>query len=261
MKGIDIEKIKRVATEAAIEAGLYAIGRMNEPREISYKSGANDLVTDVDKKCESIIIERIKNNFPSHSILAEESGEHDKDKECFWVIDPLDGTTNYAHGFPVFCISIAFMFEGEEKFGVVYDPNRDEFFTAEKGKGAFLNNREIRVSKTKDVQSSLVATGFAYNVEGKVANLPYLTKVLQFSQAVRRAGSAAIDLCYVACGRFDGFWEFKLKPWDTAAAQLIVKEAGGKVTLLDNTPFDIFTEEIVATNGIIHEEFINKLTC
>ena len=253
------ERIKELAVEAALEAGKYALSRVGKVTEISYKSGRNDLVTDVDKKCESIIIGKIKDNFPSHSILAEESGEDVEEKEYLWVVDPLDGTTNYAHGLPIYCTSIGVMLEGNAKFGVVYDPSRDELFSAEEGKGAFLNSERIRVSDTDSVGRSLIATGFAYSVEGKIANLPHLTEMLKYAQAVRRAGSAAIDLCYTACGRFDGFWELGLKPWDTAAAHLIVREAGGKVTSLYEDDFNIFAKETVASNGRIHEELISFL--
>ncbi|MGD2278536.1 MAG: inositol monophosphatase family protein [Candidatus Omnitrophota bacterium] len=251
--------MKKIAVKAALEAGKYAIKRVGRLKEISQKSGRTDLVTDVDKKCEGMIVEKIKKEFPSHSMLAEEGGEYGRKAEYQWIIDPLDGTTNYAHTFPVFCFSIALMTKEQVRLGVVYDPTREELFTAEEGKGAFLNKKRIKVSNTKELGYSLLATGFAYNIEGKLQNLDYFTKMIKSAQAVRRLGSAALDLCYVACGRLDGFWELGLKPWDTAAGQLLVKEAGGKITAIDGKTFDIYGDDIVASNGYFHEEFLSKL--
>ncbi|MFQ5953337.1 MAG: inositol monophosphatase family protein [Candidatus Omnitrophota bacterium] len=255
----EIAKIKEVAIDVAKEAGRYTLDRMCHLKQISHKSGRADLVTDVDKKCEEIITTRIKTEFPTHSILAEESGEYAREAEYRWIIDPLDGTTNYAHCFPIYCISIGIQSEDVIKFGVVYDPTRDELFTAEEKKGAFLNGSPIKVSSIESLQDSLVVTGFAYNMEGKIANLDHFTKMLRSAQAVRRLGSAAMDLCYVACGRLDGFWELGLNPWDTAAGQLIVKEAGGKITTLKGDSFDIYKKEIAASNGFIHEEMLSTL--
>jgi len=255
----ELAKIKEVAVSVAQEAGNYARQRMGHLKQVSQKSGRTDLVTDVDKKCEEIIIDRIKKDFPAHSILAEESGEHSREAAHKWVIDPLDGTTNYAHSFPVFCVSIGVMLNDKVKLGVVYDPSREELFMAEDGKGAFLNGKKIKVSGTKALQDSLVVTGFAYNIQGKIANVEYFKKMLEITQAIRRLGSAALDLCYVACGRFDGFWEFGLNPWDMAAGQLVVKEAGGIVTTMRGGPFDIFKKDITATNGIIHDEMLKGM--
>ena len=251
----DISRMKEVAVEAALKAGKYAALRVDNIKDISHKTGANDLVTDVDKASEKIIIETIKKTFPDHYILAEESGDHLGGGDVKWVIDPIDGTTNYAHGFPVFCVSIGVLVPDEKvKIGVVYDPSRDELFTAEEGKNAFLNGKPISVSKRGSVQESLIATGFEYTLEGKIANMKHFRSVINHAQAVRRAGSAAIDLCYVACGRYDGFWEMGLSPWDTAAGYLIVKEAGGMVTRFDGAEFDIYGKEVIATNGPIHQE-------
>jgi myo-inositol-1(or 4)-monophosphatase len=257
---LELNRIKEVAVEAAKEAGQYAFSKIDSAHEVSRKKGFTDLVTEVDKKCESIIIDKIKKEFPSHSILAEESGEHTSEAEYLWVIDPLDGTTNYAHGYPVFCVSIGIMSDEKVRIGVVYDPSRDELFTAEEGKGAFLNDKRIKVSETDSLENSLTATGFAYDIKGKLINLKNFKNMLQKVQAVRRAGSAAIDLCYIACGRFDGFWELGLNPWDTAAGELIVKEAGGKITRLNGTEFSIFDRDISASNGKIHEEMLKELT-
>ena len=254
-----LRKIKETAENAAVEAGEYAALRVGKIGEIFHKGGHNDLVTDVDRQCETIIINRVKKDFPNHGILAEESGGRVEDGKFCWVIDPIDGTTNYTHGFPFFCTSVGVMYGGETKIGVVYDPSRKELFSAEKGQGAFLNGNRINVSGTENICDSLISTGFAYNVCSRVGILPYFEKILRHAQAVRRPGSAAMDLCYMACGRFDGFFEFGLNPWDTAAGLLIVREAGGTVTTLDGSHYDIFKEEIVASNGRIHEEFLRLL--
>ncbi|MCK4852173.1 MAG: inositol monophosphatase [Candidatus Omnitrophica bacterium] len=256
-----MSRIKKLAVEAAEEAGRYALLHMEKISKIARKKGYNDLVTDVDRHCERIIIKRIKKDFPDHSILAEESGGDTGDGGFCWIIDPVDGTTNYVHGFPFFCTSIGVMFEGAISAGVVYDPSRRELFSAEKNKGAFLNRNRINVSGMARVRDSLIATGFAYKASGRTRGLTYFNRVLRHAQAIRRAGSAALDLCYAACGRFDGFWEFGLNPWDTAAGRLIVEEAGGTVTTLDGGPFDVFQKEIVASNGKIHKELLHLLNC
>lgn len=255
----NLKDICEVAKQAAMKAGEYALSRVSTDKIIDHKSGMNDLVTDVDKKCEAIVIEIIKKSFPEHSILGEESGEEHKSAGYTWVIDPIDGTTNYAHGFPVFCTSVGVMIDGQSVVGVVYDPSRDELFHCVKGEGAFLNGDVISVSEVKTVSESLIATGFAYNLEKKIANLGYFRKMLECAQAVRRPGAAAIDLCYVACGRMDGFWELGLKPWDTAAGYLLVTESGGKVTALNGEYFDVNNPELLASNGHIHEEMFGIL--
>lgn len=252
-------KIMDVAVEAAKEAGSYAASHIDKLKEISHKDGINNLVTDVDKTSEKMIIERIKSNFPGHSVLAEESGEHAPGGEVKWIIDPLDGTVNYAHGFPIYCVSIGVSINDSITLGVVYDPSRDELFSSIEGGGAFLNGKKIKVSNRRHLQESLIATGFAYNPDGRVANIAYFKKMLQVAQAVRRAGSAALDLCYVACGRLDGFWELGLCPWDTAAAQLIVKEAGGQISKFNGDEWNIYDKEITASNSLIHEELIKAI--
>lgn len=252
-------KMMDVAVTAAKEAGLYALGRVGSVIEVSHKEGRNNLVTDVDKKSEEMIVGRIRKAFPDHSVLAEEGGEKKGPGECTWVIDPLDGTTNYAHAFPFFCVSIGVMSGGDMKAGVVYDPSRDELFRAEKGKGAYLNSKRIKVSDAANIEDSLIATGFAYDPALKMENIKYMGKVLESAQAVRRAGSAALDLCYVACGRFDGFWEQGLKPWDISAGQLIVTEAGGTVTMMEGQDLDIYKGDVVATNGNIHANLLSIL--
>lgn len=256
----EIENIMDLAREAAVEAGKYIFDHIGKIREISYKEGVNNLVTDVDRASEGIIMKKIKDAFPDHSILAEESGEHFRDEKFKWVIDPLDGTVNYAHTFPFFCVSVGVMKGPVAKAAVVYDPVRDELFTAQEGGGAFINDSPIKVSSASSLKDSLVATGFAYSMEGKASNMALFCKIMGKAQALRRAGSAALDLCYVACGRMDGFWELNLSPWDTAAGQLIVTEAGGEVSTLDRGKYDIYKKDILASNGFIHDELSNILT-
>ncbi len=217
-------------------------------------------MTDVDRKCEKIITDIISEKYPDHSIIAEESGDNGSESDYCWVIDPIDGTTNFAHEFPFYCVSIGVMVGGTVKVGVVYDPSKKEMFVAEEGGGALLNGKNIRISDIGKVRDSLIATGFAYHVSGKQSSIPYFIKMLKESQAIRRAGSAALDLCYVACGRFDAFWEFGLKPWDTAAGQIIVREAGGEVTCLAGEAYNIFSNTIIATNKKIHQEVIKILS-
>jgi myo-inositol-1(or 4)-monophosphatase len=225
------------------------------------KKGIIDLVTEADTESESVIIETIRKVFADHAILAEESGLRTGDSDYQWIIDPLDGTTNFAHQIGLFSVSIAFSVKDETVLGIVLNPLTRELFTAVKGKGASLNGRHIDVSKATTVSESLLVTGFPYNLRDYFD--PLLTrfaKCLKASQGVRRLGSAAIDLCFIACGRFDGFWEENLKPWDTAAGELIAREAGAIVTDFSNKPFTINKKEILATNGRIHKEMISLLS-
>lgn len=256
----DAKRIMEAAIAAAREAGRYALSRLGSDINVSHKDGKNNLVTDVDKKSEEIVIRHIRENFPGHSVLAEESGQSRDENDHMWIIDPLDGTTNYAHGFPFFCVSIGVYYKQEAMIGVVYNPNLDELFSAEKGKGAFLNSKPIKVSGTPAVEASLLATGFQYDPVERLKNLKYMGNVLEVAQAIRRAGAAALDLCYVACGRFDGFWEQGLKPWDTSAGHLMITEAGGRISTIDNGTFDIFKNDIVATNGKIHSQLLSILS-
>lgn len=222
---------------------------------------AFNIVTEVDRKTEEIIIKILKKHFPGDSFLSEEAGNEEGASGRKWVIDPLDGTTNYAHGFPVYAISIALEENGKPLFGAVFDPERDELFTAERGRGARLNGKPIKVSETTKLEKSLLATGFSYKLrELKDNNIAHFEDFLFASQAVRRPGSASLDLCYVACGRFDGFWELELNPWDTAAGWLIVKEAGGEVTTFNGGRYNPYIKEIVASNGKIHKEMSRILT-
>jgi len=222
--------------------------------------GEINLVTDVDRESERYILGRIRERFPDHGLLSEESPERRSPSSYRWIVDPLDGTTNYAHGYPCFCVSVAVEHEGAVVAGAVYDPLLDESFTAAKGGGAFRNGERIVVSKIAELRKSLLATGFAYDVNTSTDNnFDYFREFALTGQAIRRDGSAALDLCYLACGRFDGFWELKLKPWDTAAGLLVVHEAGGVSTRLDGGPYDIRQPDLLASNGLIHAQMVEVL--
>jgi myo-inositol-1(or 4)-monophosphatase len=217
-------------------------------------------VTDVDHACEKAIVKLLQGTYPDHDILAEEGSGRRKDSEYKWIIDPLDGTTNYTHGYPLFCTSIALEHKGKIVVGAVYEPNRDEMFLAEISSGATLNGKKLQVSAIPQLEKALLVTGFAYNIrETKKNNLDNFAKFLFSSQAIRRDGVAAIDLCYVAAGYYDGFWELNLFPWDVAAGFLLVTEAGGQVTSFAGEPFDIYMKEIVASNGCIHQQMVEVL--
>lgn len=257
---METSHFKKVAVHAALRAGNYIRKNIGKTKVIRYKGEIN-IVTDIDKKAESVIVEAIRREYPSHHFLAEETSYKGSDLDFTWIIDPLDGTTNFLHGFPFFSVSVALSHRGNVVMGVVYDPTRDELFHAEKGKGAFLNRKRIHVSKVKVLKKALLSTGFAYNVKRvKNNNIDNFVKFMKASQAVRRAGSAAIDICYVACGRFDGFWELYLHPWDTAASTLIVKEADGRVTTFDSSKYNICSKEILATNSKIHAQMVHVLS-
>jgi len=252
-----------VAIEAAKQAGKFLKQNLGKVRDIRQKSGQErNLVTEIDKRSEQMIIETIRKHYPNHDILAEESGStQGKSSEYKWVIDPLDGTTNFTHGLPVYCVSIGLELKGEIIAGVIYDPNFDELFTAEKGKGAFLNNKRIKASETKSLNNSLLVTGFPYNITENPDNaVEHFINFLMSAQAVRRMGSAAIDLAYVACGRFDGFWEVALHPWDMAAGSLLVTEAGGKMTGFSGEEFSIYKQQMISSNGSIHREMLEILS-
>lgn len=253
------KKIKDVALKAAYASGLLIKRSVGKISDISYK-GRDNIVTDVDKASEKLIIKIIKGAFPDHSILSEERPPMDSGSRYRWIIDPIDGTTNFAHAFPFFCVSIALEEDGRVILGVVYDPMREEVFIAEDGKGSALNGRRISVSGVSGLGKSFLATGFSYGVTRKDRNITHFKNLLSKTQAIRRAGSAALDLCYVACGRFDGFWEMNLRPWDVAAASLIVKEAGGKVTKFDGKPYLHYEKNILATNGRIHKQIVKVLS-
>jgi len=256
---MDLEHIKRVAVAAAYKGSRVIMPLYGRLSRIN-KKGAIDLVTEADTGSEKIIIETIKAMFPDHSVLAEESGLNNGSSESKWIIDPLDGTTNFTHTLGLFAISIAFALNGNIVVGVVLNPVSGELFSAIKDNGAVLNGRTIKVSNTDNISESLLVTGFPYNHEKILkALMTRFAGCLKASQGVRRLGSAALDLCFVACGRFEGFWEQNLNPWDTAAGALIAQEAGAVITDFSNRPFDIYQKEILATNGNIHKEMISLL--
>jgi myo-inositol-1(or 4)-monophosphatase len=257
---MDLLRIKQVGIKAAYRAGKILNAHFGNLSHVT-KKGDIDLVTEADIESEKAILSTIHETFPEHSILAEESGGvNNSDDPGQWIIDPLDGTTNFTHNLPIFAVSIAFAVNNRVMVGVVFNPIHGELFTAIRGKGAYLNDRPMHVSKTTLLQDSLLVTGFPYNFHSMTDTLiTRFTKCLLASQGVRRLGSAALDLCYVAAGRFDGFWENNLKPWDTAAGALIAQEAGGQVTDFKNTAFDMNMVEILATNGYIHQEMIAQL--
>jgi myo-inositol-1(or 4)-monophosphatase len=238
----------------AREAGALLRERIDDLHTVQYKGEIN-LVTEADRLSEALIVDRIRRTFPDHDILTEESPEIASGSGFRWIVDPLDGTTNYAHGYPIFDVSIALEMEGIIRLGAVFNPMLDELFIAERGAGAFLNGRPLTVSRVAELSRSLLATGFPYDLrEDRNNNINYFEAMILSSQAVRRAGSAALDLAYLAAGRFDGFWELKLAPWDMAAGWLLVEEAGGVVTDLHGDPFDLHSPHILASNGRIHAE-------
>jgi myo-inositol-1(or 4)-monophosphatase len=256
----ELNLIRDFAVSLAREAGAIQKKHLGLAKKVEHK-GAVDLVTQVDRLCEELITCRILERFPTHRIVAEES-EHSvqKGSPFKWYVDPLDGTTNYVHGYPCFSVSIGLEVDGQIVLGVVYDPMGDEIYHAIKGNGASLNGKTISVSETQQLGHSLLATGFPYDIrESRENNLEYFTRFALASQGVRRDGSAALDLCYVATGRFDGFWEMKLRPWDLAAGIVIVKEAGGRVSDFGNGPLRIDSGEVLATNGLIHGQMVSVL--
>ncbi len=250
------------AVQTARDAGLILAERMGRKSLQVTNKGVIDLVTEADLAAERFIIERIQAHYPRHGILAEESGAtHSVEgaSEYKWIVDPLDGTTNYAHGYPCFCVSIALERAGEIIIGVIYDPLRDEMFAAERGMGATLNGRRVRVSEVEELNRAMVCTGFPYDVRDRGDFARHFAHFIMHAQAIRRDGSAALDMAYVACGRFDGFFEEGLRPWDVAAGVLLIEEAGGRVSRYDGQPFDVYTPPILVSNGLIHEEMMRVL--
>jgi myo-inositol-1(or 4)-monophosphatase len=243
--------------QIAREAGALLMSYFHQHIKIEYK-GEADLVTIADRASEKLIRERIRSLWPAHDILGEEEGLIDTGSDYRWYVDPLDGTTNFAHGFPVFCVSLALEHQGRRIAGVVYDPTRQEMFTAEQGSGAYLNQEPIRVSPTAQLAEALVATGFPSHKRHKNPNIYFYHQITLRTHGVRRAGSAALDLCYVASGRLDGFWEFNLNPWDTAAGVLLVEEAGGRVTDFQGEAFQIDSRETLASNGRLHGALLHE---
>ena len=254
-----MDEFRDFVLSMAKEAGIFLKERLNDKHIIDYKGEIN-IVTEADRISEEMITSRIYKKYPNHDILAEESAGTANGSEFRWIIDPLDGTTNYAHGYPVFCVSIALEKEGIVCLGVIYNPILNEMFVAEKGKGAFLNGQRISVSGTTDLSKSLLATGFPYDIrDDENNNINYFNGMAKRAQAIRRAGSAALDMAYIAMGRFDGFWELKLMPWDTAAGWLLISEAGGKITDLFGGKFCLESPHVLATNGKIHDNMIDVL--
>ena len=243
------------AVELAREAGGVLTHYMDREKHVELKGRAN-LVTVADREAEALIIRRIRDRYPSHAILAEESGAS-LGSEAKWTIDPLDGTTNFAHRYPFFCVSVGFEHAGKIQCGAVYDPWRDEMFSGARGLGAFVNGQPMQVSDADALSNALIMTGFPYGVREKMDTaMSQFRAFLIESQGVRRGGSAALDLCYIALGRVDGFWEMDLHPWDTAAGTIILEEAGGRITDFSGGPFSVYGKQIVASNGRIHDEMI-----
>jgi myo-inositol-1(or 4)-monophosphatase len=245
------------AVEIARESGALLATYFE--RHVPFETkGEFDLVTEADRASEKLIVERLRSHFPAHAIVAEEGGGHESSSEYRWFVDPLDGTTNFAHNFPMFCVSMGLERAGEAIAGVVYDPMRQELFTAERGAGAFLNNHRVRVSAVERVSDSLASTGFPSRKRHHNINIHFYYQLAMASHGVRRTGSAALDLAFVATGRLDFFWEFGLKPWDIAAGALLVQEAGGRVSDMTGAPLNVTTSDhILADNGVLHDEVVS----
>jgi myo-inositol-1(or 4)-monophosphatase len=257
----EVEKILEFTINLALRAGRILLSHSEQGMEVRSKSSEIDLVTEADLASERFIVETIRSRYPKHGILSEEEVEDKEDREFFWIIDPLDGTVNYAHGFPIFCVSLALQYRDDLILGVTHDPMRDETFTVVKNRGASLNGDSLKVSRADRLVRSLVATGFPYKratIEDN--NLPEFNRVLPKVQGIRRGGSAALDLAYVAAGRLDGYWEAHLSPWDWAAGVLMIQEAGGMVTDRNSHPWTFESKKMVATNGLIHEELLRVLS-
>jgi len=259
-EAFDAARVREVGVAAARAAGELLRSRIDSIGEVRHK-GVVDLVTDVDVASEQLVARAIVEAFPSHTILGEEGGAHGGSESRFrWIVDPLDGTTNYTHGFPLFCVSIGFEADGELQFGAVYAPYVEELFVASAGSGATLNGRPIHVSNVDELRQAMLATGFPYDRDGALSRALRSFEVLSHrSQAVRRVGSAALDLCYVACGRFDAYWEHIVKPWDLAAGALIVREAGGQVSAADGSRFSVDGGQVLASNRALHPFMVEAL--
>lgn len=252
--------LKETLLKAANEAGGIMQHHFHENFKITSKETINDLVTEVDKLSEQAIVRIIREQYPDHYILSEEAGKMVQDSEYKWIIDPIDGTVNYAHGVPICCVSIGLEKDGEILMGAVYNPFLKEFFFAEKGSGAMLNDNKITVSENDNIKSAFLVTGFPYQWEDmKNDPLQVFSHYVKEGLPVRRLGSAAIDLCWVACGRFDGFWEHNLNAWDAAAGYLIVEEAGGKVTDFEGNEYSPYQRRLLATNGLIHADLLKTI--
>lgn len=255
-----MSELKDVLLEAAKEAGRIIHNYFEGTFKIENKDTINNIVTEVDKLSEKKIIEIISSHFPSHSIISEEMGTFIQDSPYQWIIDPIDGTVNFAHGIPLCCVSIGLKHKEDMLYGVVFNPMMNELFFAEKGQGATLNGMPISVSKKTDFRTACLVTGFPYKWPDKGEHpIRVFERFILSGLPVRRLGSAAIDLCWVACGRFDGFWEYNLNSWDIAAGYLIVQEAGGKITNFEGAPYNVFDRETLATNGLIHDDMLRLI--
>jgi myo-inositol-1(or 4)-monophosphatase len=247
------------AIEAALAGGDVIRGFYGGTFEVSFKGDVN-LVTEADTESERTVISLLRKRVPGVAILAEESGESEGTSDQRFIVDPLDGTTNFAHGYPFFAVSIGYEEGGEIRAGVVYDPTREELFVAEKGGGTFLNGRRLEVSRTRELRNALVVTGFPYDLLDDITgNLRLFTRFMAEVRAIRRDGSAALDMCYVAAGRYDGYWEEKLGPWDTAAGSIIVTEAGGQVSDFSGEAFSCHGKQVLASNGLLHDDMLRVL--
>lgn len=243
------------AVEIAREAGALLAELSTQPLDIAYKRRA-DLVTVADRRSEALIVARLRERFPDHAIVAEEGGNHRSSSDYCWYVDPLDGTTNYAHGFPIYSVTLGLAYRDEVIAGVVYDPTRNDTYSAERGGGAYKNGQRLRVSSTATLEESLVATGFPPFATNHDLNVQFYFRFTELSHGIRRAGSAALDLCFVAAGYFEGFWELKLNPWDKAAGTLLVTEAGGRLTDVQGREFKLLGDEVFASNGLVHDEML-----
>jgi myo-inositol-1(or 4)-monophosphatase len=253
-----MDPFRSFAESLALGAGDILRRHQGQPLHIEYK-GTIDLVTEVDRESEAYLRARIAEAYPDHQILGEEEGLAGAESPFRWLVDPVDGTTNYAHGFPYYCVSVGLEFEGRIIAGAVYNPCLDELFSADLGGGATCNGRPIQVSDIDELRRSLLTTGFPYSVIEEGNNLPHFARFLHQCQAVRRAGSAALDMCNVACGRYDGFWEYGLSPWDMAGGSIILTEAGGRISDYQGRPFNLYGKELLASNGPMHGPMMDVL--
>ena len=254
------DSFRDVAVEAALQAGAFLRSRFGAHHDVSYKGSPTNLVTEMDRGAETIILDAIRARFPGHAVLAEESGARSGTEPHRWIVDPLDGTTNYAHGLPIYCVSIALELDGDLAVGVLYDPSRDECFVAERGRGATLNGAPLRVSVTPTLEQSLLGTSYPNDLAAAPRNnLAEHADLIQRCRSVRSLGSAALGLAAVAAGRLDGYWEQRLGAWDVAAGALMIREAGGTVTAVHGAPLDLTAPTIAASNGLIHSDLLQAL--
>lgn len=255
----DLQKYKRVLFNAVDESAKILIDNFDTDFKVGRKTHYNDLVTEVDNKSEAKIIEVIHSHFPDHNVLSEEIGNLNLDSDHIWIVDPIDGTVNYAHSIPIFSISIALEIKKEIMLGLIYNPISGEKFFSEKGKGAYLGDKRIAVSNTQHLRDSILVTGFPYGTNEKDDSIVHFANFIKHGLPIRRLGSAALDMCYVACGRFDGFWEVSLNPWDVAAGYLILYESDGRITNFKGEKYSIYGKQLLATNGRIHKEMMDVL--